>query len=327
MNKWLWLVIALVLIAVGIYWYIALRPKPAGLANPASVHCEQTLGGTLEIVNTSAGQVGYCHLQNGSVCEEWDLYRSGTCTPPAAANYKDATYLINGASTTLVNGVATQPTAPESASMLITRYFGNEAAGDLNGDGTSDVAFLLTQDGGGSGIFYYVAVAFATSTGYVGTNAILLGDRIAPQTTEIRDGILIVNYAERAAGEAMTEKPSLGASLYATYQDGQLTEIAPLGKGEMVLWGNAVMGHEVRTFTPCGKKENELWVLGDSPAHAKLLQTYQDWVATQDNPYKPLFVILAGRITDAPSDGFGADYEQGFSATQLIKIAPLGTCK
>ncbi|TSC71170.1 MAG: hypothetical protein G01um101449_98 [Parcubacteria group bacterium Gr01-1014_49] len=245
----------------------------------------------------------------------------------SAADPKNATYRIDGALVTLRDGYAEEDIAPGSASKKITRYFGNEAEGDIDGDGTTDSAFLLTQDSGGSGTFYYATVARKVENGFEGSNAILLGDRIAPQTTEIRDGILIVNYAERADGEAMSVAPSLGKSLYATYQDGQLTEIAPLGKGELVLWGNAVMGHEVRTFTPCGMKENELWVLGNSPAYAKLLRAYQDWVAPQDNPYKSLFVILAGRITDAPSDGFGADYAQGFSATQLIKIAPLGTCK
>jgi len=50
----------------------------ASLANPASTHCT-AVGGTLEIVTESDGQVGYCHLKGGSVCEEWELFRTGTC--------------------------------------------------------------------------------------------------------------------------------------------------------------------------------------------------------------------------------------------------------
>lgn len=45
-----------------------------GMANPASVYCEQS-GGTLKIKDTPDGQVGYCTLPDGSEIEEWALYR------------------------------------------------------------------------------------------------------------------------------------------------------------------------------------------------------------------------------------------------------------
>lgn len=46
----------------------------AGMANPASVYCAR-LGGQLEIRQEQAGEAGYCHLKDGSVIEEWKLYR------------------------------------------------------------------------------------------------------------------------------------------------------------------------------------------------------------------------------------------------------------
>jgi putative hemolysin len=54
----------------------------AGLANPASVNCVDKLGGTLQIVDTAKGQAGYCHLKDGRVCEEWALFRGGSCVAP-----------------------------------------------------------------------------------------------------------------------------------------------------------------------------------------------------------------------------------------------------
>jgi hypothetical protein len=39
---------------------------------------------------------------------------------------------------------------------------------------------LITHDPGGSGTFYYVAAAINVNKRYQGTNAVLLGDRIAP---------------------------------------------------------------------------------------------------------------------------------------------------
>jgi len=144
-------------------------------------------------------------------------------TATSVSDYKDATYTIDGRSVTLANGKAASESAPGSASKVMTQYFGNQAVGDLNGDGVPDVAFILTQEGGGSGTFYYVVAALKSGDGYHGTNAVLLGDRIAPQTTEIKNGELIVNYAERKAGEPMTAQPSMGVSKYLTVIGGTLT--------------------------------------------------------------------------------------------------------
>ncbi len=133
----------------------------------------------------------------------------------APSDYKDLTFLIGKDPVTLVDGISEVEAAPGSASKTITRYFGNEAKGDLNGDGIVDLAFLITQETGGSGTFFYVVGAIQdASNRYQGTSAVLLGDRIAPQTTEIQGGKLIVNYAERRADEPMTAQPSIGKSIY-----------------------------------------------------------------------------------------------------------------
>ena len=109
----------------------------------------------------------------------------------------------------LVNYILLTQNAP------VKNYFGNEATGDLNGDGLPDTAFIFTQDGGGSGTFFYVAVHLNTATnGYKDTNAVFLGDRIAPQTTEIKNGELIVNYADRRPTDPMTTAPSVGVTKY-----------------------------------------------------------------------------------------------------------------
>ena len=137
--------------------------------------------------------------------------------------YKDIAYVLEGKPVALKDGVAVSIDAgPGFISTTTTRYFGNEAEGDLNGDGVSDIAFILTQNGGGSGTFVYAVAALKTDTGYIGTNGVLLGDRIAPQSTEIRDGVLIVNYADRKANEPMITPPSVGVSLYLKIKDNRL---------------------------------------------------------------------------------------------------------
>jgi hypothetical protein len=137
----------------------------------------------------------------------------------------NATFTIDGKSVTLVNGSSEQPIEGSSAK-VVTHYFGNEAKGDLNGDGMEDQAFLVTQSTGGSGTFYYVVVALKTSDGYKTTNAFLIGDRIAPQATEIRSDSmrLDVNYADRKPGEPMTATPSQGKTLLLKVTDAGVLE-------------------------------------------------------------------------------------------------------
>jgi Heat shock protein len=106
---------------------------------------------------------------------------------------------------------------------------------DLNGDGRDDVVFLLTQEGEGSGTFFYVVAALATDAGYIGSEGVLLGDRIAPQTTESGTGkIVVVNYAVRAPGEPFTTLPSIGKSIWLLFDPAsmQFGEVAQNFEGE-----------------------------------------------------------------------------------------------
>lgn len=137
---------------------------------------------------------------------------------------KNCTYNIDGKDITLKDGLA-EEVIPDSSSKIVTRYFGNEAFGDFNNDGLSDVAFLFSQNSGGSGTFYYIAVALNGTDKCLGTNAIFFGDRIAPQTTEFRNGEIILNYADRKIDEPMVAHPSIGVSKYFKVSENKLIEI------------------------------------------------------------------------------------------------------
>lgn len=130
------------------------------------------------------------------------------------SDYKNIEYVIDGSRVKLVDGISEKPQALGSASKIVTRYFGNEVKKDLDGDGINDVVFLLTQQRGGSGTFFYVVGALNKGTEYVGSEGLYLGDRIAPQTTESGKGrTIVVNYADRKPGESFSTDPSLGKSL------------------------------------------------------------------------------------------------------------------
>ena len=95
--------------------------------------------------------------------------------------------------------------------------FGEPVFGDLNDDGLADKAVWLTENPGGSGTFFYAEFLMNTGSGYKATNAVFLGDRIAPQTLEISDGRAVYNFAERKADEPMTTLPSVGKSVWINY--------------------------------------------------------------------------------------------------------------
>lgn len=126
----------------------------------------------------------------------------------------NTTYLIDGESFTLVNGHAEKEIAPGSATKNSVSIFGEPAFGDIDGDGDADAVVLLVNDPGGSGIFYYAAIAVNIDGEYKGTDAILLGDRIVPQTFRVNGNKAEVNYAVRASGEDFSVAPSIGKRMY-----------------------------------------------------------------------------------------------------------------
>lgn len=139
-----------------------------------------------------------------------------TIAPHVFSSYKTAEYLIDGKPIVLgTNG---------------TKYFGDEVSGDIDGDGKPDVAFLFTDEPGGSGTFYYAAGAIAKTnadgtTGYVGTNAVFLGDRIAPQMLYAEYGGVLVSFAERADSDPMTTPPHIMISSFYKFEKGSLVYI------------------------------------------------------------------------------------------------------
>lgn len=141
-------------------------------------------------------------------------------------NPKNTSYDVDGQIVALQNGLATviDETLGLSSKKLV-KYFGNELRVDVDGDNKEDTAFILSVNTSGTGIFYYLVVALNKDGGYVGINGVFIGDRIAPQTTEWRNGEIVVNYADRKIEEPMSVKPSVGISRYFKVTNDALVEI------------------------------------------------------------------------------------------------------
>ncbi|MFZ2763750.1 MAG: hypothetical protein WAX80_01790 [Minisyncoccia bacterium] len=146
-----------------------------------------------------------------------------------AQDFKEVTFSISGVPVTLEDGVAEVKTSLGGDEMTTVRYFGNEAVQDIDGDGEDDMVFLITQDVSAGNKYFFLVGALKREGGYIGSQAVLIGDRIAPQTTEADEGrSVVVNYADRAPGEPITARPSVGKSLYL------LLDIDTLEFGELV---------------------------------------------------------------------------------------------
>ena len=75
------IVLVMVLAVISLVWLggCAKQEKNTGIANPASVYCEEHGGESVIRTMDAGGQVGYCKFANGKECEEWAFYR-GECT-------------------------------------------------------------------------------------------------------------------------------------------------------------------------------------------------------------------------------------------------------
>lgn len=120
---------------------------------------------------------------------------------------------IGDQSFTLVNGVAEKQAAPGSAAIETVRVVGEPVSGDATGDGNDDVALLLADDPAGSGTFYYAVLAVNDGGSWHATNALPLGDRIAPEKIEVVDGRFVYRFLERHPGDPMATTPTVQNSV------------------------------------------------------------------------------------------------------------------
>jgi|SRR3989344_891753 len=133
---------------------------------------------------------------------------------PDASN---ATFIIEGDSVALRDGINLEDS-------LETKLLPLKASGDLNFDTKNDTAVLLTQTGGGSGTFVYVAAYISGPVSYKSTNTIFLGDRISPQTISVSNGVIRVKYLDRKEDESFADEPTVEVTKELVVRDGALEE-------------------------------------------------------------------------------------------------------
>jgi uncharacterized protein len=147
----------------------------------------------------------------------------GAAKPKASGpsiDYKDATYRIGDKDVTLLEGQHSQPVTPDSAAQDVTRVIEppEHASGVLGG--RPAVALFLSEEGGGSGTFYYAAVAFADGRG----TTFQIGDRIQPVSIAIHGDDVVVSYLDRQSDEPMVVAPTVPRERHFAYWNEHLVE-------------------------------------------------------------------------------------------------------
>jgi len=137
----------------------------------------------------------------------------------------NAAYFIENETVQLENGLAEREAAPGSASKIKVAVQGEALYSDLNYDTEKDAVLFLTYEGGGSGTFFYLAVALYENGGFKGKNSIWLGDRIGSPEAKVRNGLITVTYLDRRIDESMAAAPSLEQTRYYIVDDSRLQEI------------------------------------------------------------------------------------------------------
>ncbi len=135
---------------------------------------------------------------------------------------KSATFRFDDSSVTLSNGKGVEKDG--NTVIQETNLLDERAYGDLNSDGEEDAVVLLSQSGGGSGVFIYVAGYVSGPVSYKGTSAIFLGDRISPQSVSVSGGVVTVKYLDRNPDQAFAEEPTVPTSKQFIYRDGEFVE-------------------------------------------------------------------------------------------------------
>ncbi len=235
----------------------------------------------------------------------------------------NATYLIEGQAVRLTAGYCELPAAPGSAMKSRTAVWGQPVYGDMDDDGDTDAVVLLAHDPGGSGTFYYVAAAINVNGRYQGTNAVLLGDRIAPMDIVIRNSAIVVNYADRRPEEPMSARPTVDKTAQLSLKDDQL---ASPGLTEIV---KSAIGSQKVTFDFTRLDDDGLYGAADAKRALSYEFCIPDTVQHRTevkriDPTVKLFAQSPGRIGCSKSESLciGSTHQKDFRGV-LQRLAEL----
>jgi hypothetical protein len=149
----------------------------------------------------ATGWVAGRYLKEGTCRETDDSRRDRPIEGVDAFNHS---YSIEKEKVMLRNGSAREK-IPGTAAVIITEIIQKPLYADLDGDTAKEAVVVLMQHTGGTGSFYYLAIA---SEGGEVSESYFLGDRIKIVSLKIIDGMIIAAFFEHSADQPMSSVPA-----------------------------------------------------------------------------------------------------------------------
>lgn len=178
----------------------------------------------LIIIILAAGLLWYLvHKTTNTPIPTTGTSTAQTSTLAAHPDPKNASFQFEDSAVQLKDGVNQTP-VEGSAMVERTELADVVGYGDLNNDSKEDTGVILIQSGGGTGIFFYVAGFASSPTGYKGTNALFLGDRISPKSITIKNGLMTVTYLDRKETDPFSTEPTIPTTKVFKFSKGNLVD-------------------------------------------------------------------------------------------------------
>ena len=244
---------------------------------------------------------------------------SGTVRDPVAPSMdelRNATYRdVAPVPVTLADGRfegddSTSGFTPRLAVTLADNVY---ASGDLTGDGVDEAVALLAANFGGSGVFESFVIVGKSAGAPAHLASISLGDRPRVTDVSIQDGVLVADMIVHGPDDPMC-CPTQFARREWRLEDGRPVEITAIPEiRDDRVRGHLVWGHESRSFTKCDE-ERTGWVVNE--AGEELVAVYEE---LSSEPYQAMFVEVRGYWSAAPDEGFGAEYDESLTITELLR--------
>jgi heat shock protein HslJ len=157
----------------------------------------------------------------------------------------------------LVNGAYTTTVAPGAATVVYVELTDVVAAGEINGQPA--YAAVLASNGGGSGVFYDLAVVAEVDGAWTNVATTGLGDRVAINSLTIENNQVVVDMITQGPDDPMC-CPTQQVVVAYELQDGQLVEVEPASAdarsadagivGATWEWVESVYGDDTTIATP-----------------------------------------------------------------------------